>query len=206
MKKITFNKPGTMLYPLPAVMVSCGSIPQEYNIITVAWTGTVNSDPPMLSVSIRKSRYSHEIISKNGEFVVNLTTEALAEATDYCGVKSGRDVNKFREKNLTPIPAELVHCPMIEEAPVNLECKVKQMLELGSHDLFLAEVVAVHADAVLMDAQGRLNLEKSDLLVFSHGGYYGMKRRCIGTFGYSIMKPKTARRRAQKKYPVKNKK
>ncbi|MCI5898309.1 MAG: flavin reductase family protein [Firmicutes bacterium] len=206
MKKIMFEKPGTMLYPLPAVMVSCGTEPEEFNIITIAWTGTVNSDPPMLFVSIRKSRHSYDIIKRTGEFVVNLTTEKLVEATDYCGVKSGRDVDKFAEKKLTPMGAKFVKCPMIAESPVNIECRVTQVIELGSHDMFLAEVLAVHADQDLMDKNGKLNLERAGLLTFSHGGYFGVKQKCLGRFGYSIMKPKTAKRIARERQSKKTKK
>ena len=199
MKKVMFEKPGTMLYPVPAVMVSCGERPDTYNIITIAWTGTVNSEPPMLYISVRKSRYSHEIISETGEFVVNLTTSDLAEVTDYCGVKSGRDVNKFEEKKLTPVPASYVKCPMIGESPLNIECKVKQVIELGSHDMFLAEVVAVHADENLIEEDGYFNLERSGLLAFSHGGYFPLSKKRIGRFGYSVMKAKTKKRIARKK-------
>ncbi|MBN7772105.1 flavin reductase family protein [Clostridium aminobutyricum] len=193
MEKVTF-KPGTMLNPVPVVMVSCGSQPDEHNIITIAWTGIVNSEPPMTYISVRKSRHSHELIKNSKEFVINLCTEDLAFATDYCGVKSGRDVNKFKEQKLTAIPAEAVSCPMIGEAPVHLECKVTQIIELPSHDMFLAEIVKVHADKKLLDEKGKILLEEARLICYNHGEYFGIKRKPLGKFGYSIMKPKTKKR------------
>ena len=161
MGKIQF-KPGTMLNPVPAVMVSCGN-GDEKNIITIAWTGIVNTDPPMTYVSVRKERHSHDIIKKTGEFVINLTTEKLAFATDYCGVRSGRDVDKFKEQNLTPAESQVVSCPSIAESPVNIECRVTEIKELGSHDMFLAEIVSVSVDEDLMDEKGRLCLEEAGL-------------------------------------------
>ncbi len=190
MSKIPF-KPGTMVYPVPAVMVSCGDKPENYNIITIAWTGTINSTPPMTYVSVRKERHSHKLISENQAFVINLTTEDLAQQTDFCGVKSGRDVNKFAHLGLTAVPAEKVSAPMIEEAPVSIECKVTQVIELGSHDMFMAEVVAVHVDETLLDKNGKLHLEWSKPLVYSHGEYYGIGE-ALGQFGHSVMKKKTA--------------
>lgn len=192
--KVTFGKPGTMLYPIPAVMVSCGSNPEEYNIITVAWTGTINSEPPMVYVSIRKSRHSHEIIRRTGEFVINLTTSRLAFAADYCGVKSGRDVNKFRELNLTAVPGAYVNSPMIAEAPVSIECRVTEIKEFPSHDMFIASVLAVHAGEDLFDEKGRLMLAEAGMLCFCHGAYYEIKKQSLGRFGYSVMKPKTRKR------------
>lgn len=193
MSKVTF-KPGTMVNPVPAVMVSCGVRPEEYNIITIAWTGIVNSEPPMTYISVRKSRHSHGIIEKSGEFVINLCNEKLAHQTDYCGVKSGRDVNKFKEQNLTPIPADLVKCPMIKEAPVNIECKVREVHHYPSHDMFVADIVSVHADESLLNEKGKLELERAELICYSHGDYYGLQRRPIGKFGFSIMKAKTKKR------------
>ena len=187
MKKIMFEKPGTMLYPLPAVMVSCGTEPEEFNIITIAWTGTVNSDPPMLFVSIRKSRHSYDIIKRTGEFVVNLTTEKLVEATDYCGVKSGRDVDKFAEKKLTPMGAKFVKCPMIAESPVSIECRVTQVIELGSHDMFLAEVAGVQISEKYMNETGKFELNDTGLVAYSHGEYFTLGEK-IGKFGYSVKK------------------
>lgn len=192
MGKVSF-KPGTMLNPVPAVMVSCGEGDKK-NIITIAWTGIVNSEPPLTYISVRKSRHSHGIISKTGEFVINITTEELAEATDYCGVKSGRDVDKFKEMNLTPGPCSKVKCPLIEESPVNLECKVIDVKEYGTHDMFLAEIVDVQVDEDLLDEKGTFHLDKANLLAYVHGEYFGMKKYPIGKFGFSIMKPKTRKR------------
>ncbi len=189
MSKTTW-KPGTMVYPVPAVMVSCGNEKEKYNIITIAWTGTICSDPPMAYISVRKERYSYDIIKESGEFVINLTTESLAFATDYCGVKSGRDVNKFNFLKLTPIPAEKIKAPMIKESPINIECKVKQIIELGSHDMFIAEVVAVHADESFIDDQGKFRLDQTKPICYSHGEYFGLKKS-LGKFGYSVMKKKT---------------
>lgn len=193
MDKVSF-KPGTMLNPVPVVMVSCGGQTSEYNIITIAWTGIINSEPPMTYVSVRKSRHSHKIIKENGEFVINICNEELAFATDYCGVKSGKDVNKFKERKLTPVAAEMVKCPMIGEAPVNLECKVTQIISLPSHDMFMAEIVKVHADKSLINEKGKILLEEANLICYNHGEYFGLKRKPIGKFGYSIMKPKTKKR------------
>nr|WP_315024084.1 flavin reductase family protein [uncultured Aminipila sp.] len=193
MEKVSF-KPGTMLNPVPVVMVSCGGAPSEYNIITIAWTGIINSEPPMTYVSVRKSRHSHKIIKDSGEFIINLSNEELAFATDYCGVKSGRDVNKFKEQKLTPVMAEIVKCPMIGEAPVNLECKVTQVISLPSHDMFMAEIVKVHADKSIINEKGKILLEEANLICYNHGEYFGLKRKPIGKFGYSIMKQKTKRR------------
>ena len=186
-------KPGTMLCPVPAVMVSCGS-GEKKNIITIGWTGIVNSEPPLTYISVRKSRYSHDLIRESGEFVINLTTEALAFATDYCGVKSGRDVDKFKEMKLTPGKADVVACPLIEEAPVNLECKVKEIHEYPSHDMFVAEIAAVHVDEDLFDEKGRIQLEEAGLLAYVHGTYLGLKKQALGRFGFSVMKPKTKKR------------
>ena len=193
-------KPGTMLNPVPAVMVSCGEGDVK-NIITVAWTGIINSDPPMTYVSVRKERFSHDIIERTGEFVINLTTEKLAFATDYCGVRSGRDVDKFKERRLTPQESIRVNCPSIAESPVNIECRVTEVRELGSHDMFMAEIENVSVDEDLMDEKGRLCLEEAGLIAYSHGHYYGLKRNEIGRFGYSVMKPKTRKRlNAQKRH------
>ncbi len=186
-------KGGTMLNPVPAVMVTCGSF-DEANIITIAWTGIVNSNPPMTYVSVKKERFSHDIIEKNKEFVINLTTEEIAEATDFCGVRSGRDVDKFAKLSLTKEKAEIVSCPMIKESPVNLECKVVEMHEYPSHDMFVAEIVRVHADDSLYDESDRLCLDKAGLVSYSHGEYFGLKRKPLGRFGFSVMKPKTKKR------------
>lgn len=180
-------KPGNMLYPLPAVLVSVADREGNTNLFTVAWTGTVCSDPPMVSISVRPERYSYHMIEETGEFVVNLTTEALAYATDYCGVKSGRDVDKWRKMNLTPVAGEHVRAPMVAESPVNLECKVTQKLELGTHHMFLARVLAVHADERYMDRDGRFHLNDAKPLVYSHGRYLTVGKE-IGSFGYSVKK------------------
>ena len=187
MAKIPF-KPGTMIYPVPAVMVSCGDVDGEKNILTVAWTGTVCSEPPMCYISIRKERHSHDIIVRNGEFVINLTTESLAYATDWCGVKSGRDHDKFKEMNLTPERGQVVRAPIIGESPLNIECRVTEIKPLGSHDLFLAEVVAVNAEEKLIDrGTGAFQLNHAAPLAYSHGRYYSLGQR-LGGFGFSVRK------------------
>ena len=187
MSKTAF-KPGTMIYPLPAVMVSCGDTPDNYNILTIAWTGTICSDPPLCYISVRKERHSHDLIARTGEFVINLTTEALARATDWCGVKSGRDLNKFKEMHLTPEPAQLVKAPLIAESPLNIECVVTEIKELGSHDMFIAKVVAVDADEKLIDkGTGAFQFNHAQPLAYSHGKYYGLGEK-IGGFGFSVKK------------------
>lgn len=196
--KRTF-KPGAVLSPVPAVMVSCGS-EKEKNIITIAWTGIVNSDPPMTYISVRKSRHSHDIISRSGEFVINLVSEELAFATDYCGVKSGRDTDKFKEMKLTAIPGESVGCPMIAEAPVNLECKVKEVHEYPSHDMFVAEIVNMHVSEELVDEKGKIDFAAAGLVAYVHGEYYCVKKDPIGRFGFSVMKPKTKKRINKQKH------
>ncbi len=181
-------KPGNMLYPLPAVMVSCGVLPEKYNIITVSWTGTINSDPPMVSISVRKERYSHSIIREAGEFVINLTTRELAHATDWCGVRSGRDYDKFKETGLTPDLSGTLHTPLIKESPVNIECKVKQIIGLGSHDMFLAHVTAIHVDEHYLDRKtGVFDLRQTDPIAYLHGSYYVLGER-LGRFGFSVRK------------------
>ena len=180
-------KPGNMIYPLPAVMVSVTDGEGNDNIITVAWTGTVCTNPAMAYISVRPSRYSYDMIRKTGEFVINLTTEKLAYATDFCGVRSGRDVDKFRKLNLTKEKAQFVSAPMIGEAPVSIECRVREVKELGSHDMFLADVLAVHADEAYMDKNNRFCLNDAGLLVYSHGEYLAGGRK-VGTFGYSVKK------------------
>ena len=180
-------KPGNMVYPLPVVMVSCADKEGNSNIITVAWTGTVCTNPPMVYISVRPERHSYQMIRETGEFVINLTTKDLVYATDYCGVKSGRDVDKFAEMKLTPVPGEKVKAPLIGESPVNLECKVTEVIPLGSHDMFLAEVVAVHADDKYMDEKGKFHLEKAEPIVYSHGAYLETGKT-LGTFGYSVKK------------------
>ena len=183
-----------MLYPLPAVLVSVADKRGKTNVFTVAWTGTICSDPPMVSISVRPQRYSYEMIRETGEFVINLTTRDLAFATDYCGVKSGRDVDKFKEMKLTPMPAEKISAPLIKESPVNIECKVTQTIPLGTHDMFLAEVVAVHADEAYMDEKGKFSFTKAQPLVYSHGTYFTLGKE-IGTFGYSVRKKSTGKKK-----------
>lgn len=188
-KKIAFDKPGNFLYPVPAVLVSCCDGEGKANLITIAWTGTVCSDPPMVSISVRKSRFSHRMICETGEFVINLTTERLAAAADTCGVRSGRDVDKFGEYGLTPCESRTVRAPGVLESPVNIECRVVKTLELGSHDMFIAEVTCVQADEEYMDEKGRFHLEKAGLIAYSHGSYYALGKQ-LGTFGYSVRKKK----------------
>ena len=180
-------KGGNMLYPLPAVMVSCARAGEKPNILTVAWAGTVCTNPPIVSISVRPERYSHAIIRESGEFVINLTTEKLARVTDFCGVRSGRDVDKFKETGLTPTVASKVKAPLILECPVNLECRVIKVLELGSHDLFLASVEAVDVDPAYVDDKGRLDLGRAGLMAYSHGVYYALGKT-LGRFGYSVKK------------------
>lgn len=182
-------KPGNMLYPLPVVMVSVADKNGHNNIITIAWAGTVCTNPPMVSISVRPERYSYNIIKETGEFVINLTTKELAFATDYCGVKSGRDVDKFKEMNLVPVKGSIVNAPLIKQSPVNLECKVTEIIPLGSHHMFLAEVVATHADEKYMDENRKFNLDKAEPIVYSHGTYFECGK-AIGKFGFSVQKTK----------------
>lgn len=186
-------KPGNMLYPLPAVMVSCRDNDGNDNIITVAWAGTICTNPPMVSISIRPERYSYHMIEESGAFVINLTTEQLCYATDYCGVRSGKDVDKFKEMKLTKVEASQVNAPMIGESPVNIECKVRKIEKFGSHDVFIADVVAVHAEDEYMDEKGKFSLKKANPMVYSHGEYYGLGKK-LGTFGYSVKKKKNRKK------------
>lgn len=182
-------KPSTLLNPVPAVMVTCADTAGKPNIITLAWAGTVNSEPPMLSISVRKSRYSYGLIKDRGSFAVNLTTQKLVFATDLCGVKSGRDTDKFKAAGLTADKASVIDVPIIRESPVSLECVVKNTLDLGSHDMFIAEIVAVNADDSLIDENGKLVMEKADLICYSHGKYWSLGKE-LGFFGYSLAKKK----------------
>lgn len=186
-------KPSTILNPVPAVMVTCADGEGKPNIITLAWAGTINSDPPMLSISVRKSRYSHGLIKERGQFVVNLTTEKLVKAADYCGVKSGREMDKFAATGLTPEKSTLVQVPSIKESPVNIECVVRDVIELGSHDMFLADIKAVSVDESLMDEKGKLCLENAGLICYSHGEYWSLKRS-LGYFGFSVTKKKRSKK------------
>lgn len=188
MKKVSW-KPGNLIYPLPAVMVSCGSSEEDYNIITIAWTGTMCTNPPLCFISVRPERHSHAIIKKNGEFVINLTTKDLAYATDWCGVKSGKDFNKFKEMKLTPVKGQIVKAPLIAESPVNIECKVTDIKSMGSHDVFFAEIVAINVSDTYIDENDQFDLNKANPLCYSHGKYYELGK-FIGKFGYSVQKPK----------------
>ena len=175
-----------MIYPLPAVLVSCGADPEEYNLLTVAWTGTVCTNPPMCYISVRPERHSYPILKRTGEFVINLTTEAMAFAVDWCGVRSGREYRKFEETGLTPGPASVVRAPVVEESPVCIECRVREIVPLGSHDLFLAEVVNVRADDRFLNPEtGKFELERAEPLLYLHGEYFGTGRK-IGKFGWSV--------------------
>lgn len=181
-------KPGTMIYPLPAVLVSCGACKEEYNMLTVAWVGTICTNPAMCYISVRPERHSYSIIEKNMAFVINLTTEDMAKAVDFCGVKSGKDCNKWELTNLTPIPSDIIAAPYIKEAPLCIECKVEQIVKLGSHDMFIAKVVQVLADDKYLNPEnGKFELERANLLAYSHGNYYGLGKE-IGKFGWSVMK------------------
>lgn len=187
-------KPGNMVYPLPAALISCGNSPEEYNLLTISWLGTLCTDPPMCYISVRPGRHSYEIIKRNGEFVINLTTVEMAKVTDWCGVKSGRDFDKFKESGLTPMPASVVHCPIVGESPVAIECRVREIKPLGSHDMFIADVVNVVADdRYIHPDSGAFDLGSAGLLAYSHGQYFSLGKR-IGKFGWSVMKPKTKKR------------
>lgn len=188
MGKISW-KPGNMVYPLPAVMVTVRGKDGKDNIITIAWTGTVCTNPPMLYISVRKERHSYEMLKEAGEFVVNLTTEDIVKATDYCGVRSGAQVDKFKETGLTKEEAQEVNCAMIKESPVNIECKLREVISLGSHDMFLADVVNVNVDDQYLEENGKFDLAKAHPLVYSHGAYYKTGAK-LGTFGYSVKKKK----------------
>mgnify|MGYP000020963356 FL=1 len=193
MSKITW-KGSVLLGPIPPVLVSCGT-PEAPNVFTVAWAGIVNTHPPRVSISVRPSRHSYGLIQQSGEFVINLPTTALARAVDWCGVKSGRDVNKFEAMGLTALPASQVGCPLVGESPVNLECKVFQQIPLGTHDLFLADVVAVNVSEELLDTAGKLHLERAGLLAYAHGQYYSLGEE-MGTFGWSVRKKQPPARKA----------
>lgn len=188
-----------MLAPTPVVMVSCGNSPDKQNILTIAWTGIINSKPPMTYISVQPIRYSHPILMEEKEFVINVTTEELAFATDFCGVRSGRESKKFEELGLTPEPADEVGCSMIKEAPINLECKVFDIRNFPTHDMFLAEIVAVHVKEELMLSDGKIDLAKAKLLCYVHGEYFGLKENAIGKFGFSVMKQKTKMRMEKEK-------
>ena len=187
MGKITW-KPGTFIYPIPAVMVSCGTM-EKSNIITVAWTGIINTNPAMVCISVRPTRYSYNLIKDQGEFVINLTTKNLVKATDWCGVKTGAKVDKFKEMKLHKEKANFVKCPMIQESPVSVECKVKEIKELGSHTMFIAEVVAINVDEKYIDNKGAFDITKCDLMAYANGNYLAMGKK-LGKFGFSVKKKK----------------
>ena len=190
-------KPGTILYPVPVVMVSCGSM-EKSNIITIAWTGTINSDPAMTYISVRPERYSYDIIKESGEFAINITTEELAKATDWCGVRSGRDYDKFSETGLTKEKAQYINCPIIKESPISIECRVTEIKELGSHHIFMAEILGADADEKYLNENGKFEFEKSRPICYSHGEYFGLGKK-LGKFGYSVEKRKTKARRKKSK-------
>lgn len=187
MTKVSW-RPGTMIYPLPAVLVTCGAEPEEWNALTVAWTGTICSDPAMCYISVRPERHSYPILKERMEFTINLTTAEMARATDWCGVRSGKDFNKWKETGLVPLPGEKVASPTIEQSPLSIECRVKNIISLGSHDMFIAEVVNVLADSKYIDPEtGRFSLEKSGIMAYCHGFYHELGEM-IGKFGFSVMK------------------
>ena len=203
MSKVTW-KSGTFIYPLPAVMVSCGTM-EESNIITVAWTGIINTDPAMCYISVRPTRHSYEMIKKTGEFVINLTTKDLAYETDWCGVKTGAKVDKFKEMKLTKEKANFVNCPMIKESPVSVECKVKEIRELGSHHMFVAEILGINADEKYINENGAFDISKCDLIAYSNGNYYSLGKK-IGRFGFSVQKKKKTAKKSGKTIDKKRKK
>lgn len=183
-------KPGTLIYPLPAVLISCGNNPDNYNLLTISWVGTICTNPPMCYISVRPERHSYDIIKKTGEFVINLTNEDMAYATDWCGVKSGKDFNKFEEMKLTPVKGEQVNAPIVKESPLCIECRVKEIIPLGSHDMFIAEVVNVQADTKYIDPEtDTFNLGAAKLIAYSHGHYYKLGEE-IGKFGWTVQKKK----------------
>ena len=182
----TVWKPGTFIYPIPAVMVSCGTM-EKANIMTVAWTGILNTNPATCYISVRPERYSHDIIKKEGEFVINLTTKELAYATDWCGVKTGAKVDKFKEMRLNKEKANFVKAPLIKESPISIECKVKEIVPLGSHDMFISEVLSIDVDEKYIDKKGAFDISKCDLIAYANGGYYPLGKK-IGKFGFSVKK------------------
>ena len=188
-------KPGTLIYPLPAVLVTTGATPEEYNMLTIAWTGTICTDPPMCYISVRKERHSYDIIRRTGEFCINLTTEAMAHATDWCGVRSGRNEDKWKATGLTPMSNPHVSAPIIAESPLSICCRVREVKELGSHDMFIADVVGVEADDRYIDpVTGKFSLDKANPIVYSHGEYYSLGK-LIGHFGWSVRKKTTKKRK-----------
>jgi flavin reductase (DIM6/NTAB) family NADH-FMN oxidoreductase RutF len=183
-------KPGTLIYPLPAVLISCGNNPENYNLLTISWVGTICTNPPMCYISVRPERHSYNILKETGEFVINLTNEDMAFATDWCGVKSGKDFNKFEEMNLTPIKGEMVNAPIVKESPLCIECRVKEIIPLGSHDMFIADVINIQADKKYIHPDtDTFDLAKAKLIAYSHGHYYKLGEE-IGKFGWTVQKKK----------------
>lgn len=193
-------KGGALLAPVPPALVTCGDSDKQ-NALTIAWTGIINTNPPKTYISVRPERFSYPIIDKSGEFVINLPTESMAKAVDFCGVKSGRDIDKFKETGLTPSPSSLVSCPQIEESPLSLECRVFQKIELGSHHMFLADIVAVNVEETLIEKSGKLRLDKANLIAYAHGDYYTLGK-FIGDFGFSVRK-KPSKKHKRKYLPKK---
>lgn len=180
-------RPGTQIYPLPAVIVTCGDSPENWNMLTISWTGTICSDPAMCYISVRPERHSYPLIVKNMEFTINLTTEKMAFATDWAGVRSGKDYDKWDKTGLTPLEGEKVKSPTILQSPLSIECRVKEILKLGTHDMFISEVLNVRVDSSLLDETGKFNLEKAGLIAYSHGQYFSLGEM-LGTFGFSVKK------------------
>lgn len=207
MSKVTW-KPGNMIYPVPAAMVTCGDSSDNYNVITIAWTGTICTNPPMTYISVRPSRHSYDLIKRTGEFVINLTTESLTHATDFCGVRSGRDMNKLEVCKLDIESAQVVKAPLLSASPVNIECRVTEIKELGSHHMFLAEVVSVSVDDSYIDDHNKFHLDRSKPICYSHGSYFGLGSK-KGTFGYSVAKKKKGKKKINPKQstnkPIKKK-
>ena len=190
-------KPATLLSPLPAALVTCGTV-EEPNVLTIAWTGIINSSPAMTYISVRPERWSHHIIKESGEFVINVTTDNLVRAADFCGVRSGKDTDKFAEMNLTALPASKVSAPILAQSPISLECKVTEVKHLGSHDMFIAEIVAIQVEDKYIDADGRLDLRKAGIMFYSHGEYFAQGKK-IGQMGYSVKKKRTKNPKFAKK-------
>lgn len=188
----TVWKPGTFIYPIPAVMVSCGTM-EKSNIITVAWTGIVNTNPAMVYISVRPTRYSYSLIEEQGEFVINLTNRDLVYATDWCGVRTGAKFDKFKEMHLTKEKGKFVKCPLIKESPVSVECRVKEIKELGSHNMIIAEVLSIDADEKYIDEKGAFDISKCDLIAYSNGKYYSLGKK-LGKFGFSVQKKKKTKK------------
>ena len=198
-------KPGAMLSPLPVIMASVGDIDGENNIITIAWTGIINTNPPMTYISVKPERYSYHMIEENMEFVINLVDRKLAFAADYCGVKSGKNIDKWKEMNLTKEPCSVVKCPQIKESPASIECVVKQVVKLPSHHMFMAEIVNINIDEKIVDENGRICLDEAGLVCYNHGEYFKIAKESFGKFGFSVMKPKTRKRINREKHNNKKK-